>query len=211
MPESVPSTRRERHAAERKQLILTTAARLFAERGFHRATTKDIAEAADVSEGTLYNYFESKDEILLGIMSMLAEQVGLADRLYQNVTVDPQAFLLAMLRLRRQQIDDTNDMLQAVLSEILVNPPLRERYYQEQLTPYLQMIEYHLGERQALGQLRPFDPALLARLVMALMHGLYLLQVLGDPVVKDQWSELAKVIVEILIHGAVDDSAGGQS
>src|SRR3990172_2901697 len=100
MDENPSSLRRERRIASRRPLILEAAAGLFAEKGFHRTTTRDIAEAADVSEGTLYNYFFNKDEILLGIMSMLAEATGLPEQLEQAVEVDPQAFLQSILRLR---------------------------------------------------------------------------------------------------------------
>ena len=44
------STRRERQNAARVEQILDAAIRLFAEKGFHRTTTRDIAEAADVAE-----------------------------------------------------------------------------------------------------------------------------------------------------------------
>ncbi len=49
------AARRERRIAARKEQILDAAAQVFAAKGFHRATTKEIAEAADVSEGTIYN------------------------------------------------------------------------------------------------------------------------------------------------------------
>ena len=49
----------------KSQLILNTALRLFAERGFYATTVSAIAKEAEVSKGLMYNYFESKDEILL--------------------------------------------------------------------------------------------------------------------------------------------------
>ncbi len=49
----------------KSQLILNTALRLFAERGFYATTVRAIAKKAGVSKGLMYNYFESKDEILL--------------------------------------------------------------------------------------------------------------------------------------------------
>jgi len=204
MSESTSTTRKERRAASRRLHILEHAAGLFAEKGFHRTTTRDIAAAADVSEGTLYNYFDSKDEILLGIMSMLAEASGLPGRLEEAVEIDPQAFLQSILRLRRQQVDATGDMLQAVLSEILVNPPLRQRYYAEQMSPLIEMIEYHLNQRADLGQIRRIDKDLVARIIVGLVTGLFFLQVMGDPVVVGRWGELSKVIAEILAHGILD-------
>ena len=47
----------------RRNQILDAAARVFADKGYHRATTKRIARQAGVSEGTIYNYFDSKGDL----------------------------------------------------------------------------------------------------------------------------------------------------
>ena len=44
----------------RRTQILMGAAQVFAKKGFHKATTKEIAQAAGVAEGTIYNYFKNK-------------------------------------------------------------------------------------------------------------------------------------------------------
>ena len=44
--------------AARREQILGAATRVFADKGFSRATTREVARAAGVSEGTIYNYFE---------------------------------------------------------------------------------------------------------------------------------------------------------
>jgi AcrR family transcriptional regulator len=56
--------RRARERAQRRQEILDAARRVFFERGFHRPTMDDVAAGAEVSKGTIYLYFESKEEIL---------------------------------------------------------------------------------------------------------------------------------------------------
>ncbi len=76
MSEGESSSRRQRQLAERLDKILAAASRLFAEKGFHRTTTKEIAEAADVAEGTLYNYFDNKNDLLLEIVNRLSENSG---------------------------------------------------------------------------------------------------------------------------------------
>ena len=59
------STRRTRRsAAERRGEILAAARSLFAERGFHGTTTRDLAAAADINDALLYRYFANKQEIL---------------------------------------------------------------------------------------------------------------------------------------------------
>jgi AcrR family transcriptional regulator len=56
--------RRARERAQRRQEILDAARQVFFARGFHRPTMDDVAASAEVSKGTIYLYFESKEEIL---------------------------------------------------------------------------------------------------------------------------------------------------
>ena len=48
-----------------RQAILQAALGLFAERGFHHTTTKAISRKAGIAEGTLFNYFETKEDLAL--------------------------------------------------------------------------------------------------------------------------------------------------
>ena len=61
-------TRREREKEERRQSILRAAREVFFENGFHRATVDAVAERAEVSKGTVYLYFESKETILAHLL-----------------------------------------------------------------------------------------------------------------------------------------------
>ncbi|MBB6521226.1 TetR/AcrR family transcriptional regulator [Pseudoteredinibacter isoporae] len=71
---------------ERGQKILQAATQLFSEQGYHHSSTRQIAKAAGVSEGTVFNYFESKnallEEIIKGFYERLTEtaQDGLHER-----------------------------------------------------------------------------------------------------------------------------------
>lgn len=56
---------RERKKRQTRQLIADTAARLFAQHGYERVTVIDVAKAADVSEQTIYNYFPTKQRLVL--------------------------------------------------------------------------------------------------------------------------------------------------
>lgn len=66
---------RERQKAERNRRILEAAARLFRETGYGAVRIDDIAEAAEISVGTFYNYFETKGDLLLAIVTMEVEEV----------------------------------------------------------------------------------------------------------------------------------------
>lgn len=54
-------------AQEKKDIILNAAIRVFAMKGYHSSRTADIAAEAKVAYGSLYQYFQSKDDILLSI------------------------------------------------------------------------------------------------------------------------------------------------
>ena len=60
--------RREREKEERRQSLLQAAREVFFEHGFHRATVDSVAERAEVSKGTVYLYFESKETILAHLL-----------------------------------------------------------------------------------------------------------------------------------------------
>ncbi|WP_439100774.1 TetR/AcrR family transcriptional regulator [Congregibacter sp.] len=60
---------------ERERVILDAATRLFATAGFHATSTRKIASAAGVSEGTVFHYFGSKNELMLGILDRFYNEV----------------------------------------------------------------------------------------------------------------------------------------
>lgn len=64
---------REKKQSERKMRIFNAAIELFGTDGFERTTMQKIAEKANLGVGTLYNYYSSKGDILLSIISDRAE------------------------------------------------------------------------------------------------------------------------------------------
>lgn len=61
--------RKERDKERRREEILDAAQRVFVEKGLTTATVDDIAIAAELSKGTLYLYFESKEDIYIALMT----------------------------------------------------------------------------------------------------------------------------------------------
>jgi len=88
-------SRRERRKQETRQRLLKAALALFHEKGFEATTVEEIAEAADVSKGTFFNYFASK-EAILGELS-----VWKMEQLQEAVDVERGAPQSAVARIRR--------------------------------------------------------------------------------------------------------------
>ena len=55
---------RERKKARTRQVIADAAARLFAQRGYEQVAVSDVAREAEVSEQTVYNYFQTKEQLV---------------------------------------------------------------------------------------------------------------------------------------------------
>jgi AcrR family transcriptional regulator len=66
---------RERQKADRDRRILRAAARLFRQSGYEGAKIERIAEAAGVSAGTIYNYYQNKGDLLVAIVAMEVNEV----------------------------------------------------------------------------------------------------------------------------------------
>jgi AcrR family transcriptional regulator len=101
MLEADTTTRRERRIAARRAQLLDAAAHVFSHKGYEKATTKEIAEVADVSEGTLFNYFATKRELLIGVAKAYADEVAADIASVQGETFEDMLSQLMANRFRR--------------------------------------------------------------------------------------------------------------
>ncbi len=200
---------REQLIEARRNQILDAAASVFAEKGYHRATTKEIASVAGVSEGTIYNYFDNKADLLIGMMTRLAELRELPEELEDALQSDAREFLVTIFRDRMGRIVQSHEnVFQAILPEILTNSELRERYYQEFVQPTAKMLEGYIQARVQRGHLRPIDVPLAVRAVQGMFVGLLMLRILGDGPIRAGWDELPEVIGTIIFDGLRPSDGG---
>src|SRR5437660_6771884 len=83
------SSRRERRSADIRERLFRSALQLFSQKGFAETTVEDITEAADVGKGTFFNYFPSKDHILLAFSDM---QLGKLEEEVAGLRASPRPF-----------------------------------------------------------------------------------------------------------------------
>jgi len=196
-----PDPIREQLIEARRNQILAAAAAVFAEKGFHRATTKEIARVAGVSEGTIYNYFESKGDLLIGIMTRLAELERLDEELASALQSDAREFFIAIFQERMGRITKNHEMLQAILPEIFVNPALRECFYQQFVRPTMALLEQYIQARIELGHIRPLNVPLTVRAVQSMLIGLLVLRISGDEPIRSGWNDLPEVLATLILDG----------
>ena len=100
---------RARQKALRHDRILAAALRLFQDAGYDAVRTEDIAAAAEVSVGTLYNYFENKGDLLLALVTIEVEEV--LEQGAAVVTTPPADIALALNLLIGGYYDHSNTYL----------------------------------------------------------------------------------------------------
>ncbi|MGI9121755.1 MAG: TetR/AcrR family transcriptional regulator [Rubrobacter sp.] len=185
----------------RREQIVGAATRVFAEKGFRRATTKEVARAAGVSEGTIYNYFEDKDALLLAILDRLNETERRAADFEEGMATDFRGFLEQYLRRRISLIWENREVFRVVLSEMLVNAELRDRYVRHVVDPTMRIAEENFRSRMEQGEVRETDTPLAMRSVAGAVLGILVLGLLGDEEIGSRSDEVPDVLAGLLIHG----------
>ena len=152
------ASRRERRSAELRERLFRSALRLFAEKGFAETTVEDITEAADVGKGTFFNYFPSKDHILLAFSDM---QLGKLEELVANFRNSNQSlsdFFRSLTDRMTEEPLRNPGMIRALLLGYLSSSAVREVMTEKQeraLKLHTQIMEI----AQSRGELRADIPA----------------------------------------------------
>lgn len=126
MPLSAVSTdRRSRRSAQIRERLFLAALDLFAKKGFSETTVEDITNAADIGKGTFFNYFPSKEHILLAFGEMqigkLKEAVAEAHRTNQSIP----DFLQGLGVRMTQEPTRHPAIIRAILQAYLSSDPVR--------------------------------------------------------------------------------------
>jgi AcrR family transcriptional regulator len=197
-----PDPIQEQLIAARRSQILEAAAKVFSVKGFHRATIRDVAQAAGIADGTIYNYFANKDALLLGILDQLNQTPEREGHFAQAATMDIGEWTHQYIKRRYAAIGpEGRRLFQVVLAEALANQDLREMYSRQVVQPTYALAEDFFRQWVAEGSVRPVDPALAVRVVSALFLGVLMLQLIGDPVLDARQDELPDMMAEIILHG----------
>ena len=183
-------------AARRKQ-ILDAATQVFAEKGFHRATIKEMARVAGIADGTIYTYFASKDEVLLAVLDRLNETIERKQHFVLGSEQDLKAFFRAYLQQRMALLWPNAEVFRAVLPELLVNGELRKQYYEQVVAPTIAVGEQFFQVQSEQPQI---NIPLTVRAIAGTLLGLLLLQLLGDQEIAQQWEALPDVLTGLFFE-----------
>jgi TetR/AcrR family transcriptional regulator, cholesterol catabolism regulator len=145
-------TRREAKKLQVRARLMEAALALFRERGVDATTVQDVVDRADTAKGTFFNYFPTKDHVLVAYYDRLTDD-ALARALRSGPAPSAEARVIGLLRACAATLDDvvlTRALLRAVFSSAVVAAAddATERRLHAVLRPVLQ-------DGMARGEFRP--------------------------------------------------------
>jgi AcrR family transcriptional regulator len=203
----ISQTRRD----ARRQEILDAALRCFSRDGFHNTTTADIVRESGVSQGTLYLYFATKDDIVVALADDRHQGEAFVGALASSEQ-DPIKGLLCLIDLHGKGLNDKSrvDMRRVGVQgwgEALRNERIRASVV-EGLTTVREAIARLIERGQATGQIRASaDPNAVARSLIAIFQGFVLQVAWGEEI---DLAACGRVIGE-MIEGSLLTPAGRAS
>lgn len=204
---------------QRKTQILSAAALVFARKGFERATIADIAKQAGVAEGSIYNYFKNKGDLLVSLpQQMLRPTIeSLRQQLLQVTAAPaPPEVILDQLAHRMLGAMQQNAHLFRILLSAMpgLKPAARQKYLDGVVLYATGMFEGYLRLGIERGIFRPdLDPRITPRLFIGMFFPFILInEVLQvqEPVPFD-YDRVVAEAVRLFLQGALAEAQEGQS
>jgi AcrR family transcriptional regulator len=194
---------------DRRQQILEAALEVFAEAGFEGATTKDIASRADVTQGLIYFYFPSKDDLFIEAFEHQAQRL-LAQGIIKEL--DPQGDPATGIRhLFERLFEVLDEPLNMAMLRVMTQSHayLAQKALGNREAPIHTLAHYIVGElhryleaQAARGALRHVDTQLAARLMTSSMISSSIRRALGDETLSGlDRSDLAERLSDIYLGG----------
>ncbi len=159
---------RARHAQERRRAILEAAARVFSRKGFERATTREIAQEADIAEGTIYNYFASKDQLVVALANLVQGQV---ETVISSVLAGGDAYsdVTGAIEMVLALIASNVVVIRGLVTALWDRGPRFGGYLIPGAHNWIAGVAEYLEGRVSAGAIRPCDVQTVARMVMGMI------------------------------------------
>jgi len=189
---------------DRRDQIIGAAMQVFAQKGFTRATNKDIAREAGITPGLIYYYFESKEDLLKTIIETRSPAQLMTTLPPQVFELPPEVFL-RMLILRALSIAESEQFIQLIrmlLPEIVHNTEVTLI-----ISPMIQLLLEFLGKyfeaQSEKGALRRVNGVLTAQIMVGAVVSFVLRrQILHDPsALEYTYEQITEVVSETVLKG----------
>ncbi len=195
MPAISPERMRDRY-----ETILAAASRAFADKGYETTSITEIARAADVSDGLIYKYFDSKRDLLEHVLRVFYERVieDLAAKVARGQTFGEQLYILISEHLSTFVAE--RDLCRLFISEVRIAGDYRDSAVQELNRRYTSILIKMVDEAVASGEIpRKIDPRVVRDMLFGAIEHSAWRHTIGKRPLDVQ--DIARTMTEIFLGG----------
>lgn len=183
--------------------ILSQALRLFASQGYEGTSTKALAQAAQVAEGTLFRYFANKKAILAAVVTQGWVDI-LTDLLTELSGMEGYDAIAQVMRRRMLRLRENKHLLQVCFVEAQHHPDLREQIQSEIIDKMTAVAEAFFQTAMDRGVYRPMNPRIVAQVFLGMFTVAgFSEETLNANVSPAALQEMAEGLADIFLHGVL--------
>ncbi|MGH9940953.1 MAG: TetR/AcrR family transcriptional regulator [Pyrinomonadaceae bacterium] len=198
----------------RRQLVLV-AMRLFSQQGFSRTTTKEIAQAAGVSEATLFKHFATKEDLYAAILDHKAcegEMPSACPKVSEAIARgDNRAVFEGLARALLQFHEADPDFARLLIRSALQGHELFQMFWEKSVRRTAEFLRDYLRQQQEVGTVRPdLNPMVIARAFSGMVVNHSFVNILFEPqrrLLNISNEQAACDFTEILLRGVATEAA----
>jgi len=196
----------EQENGDRRRQILEAALKVFSTKGFHKATNKDIAQAAGgISPGLIYWYFKDKEDLFLSIIRERAAIFQLAEHPERLMELPPREgmALIGRTYLSVFRVPGNVAIIRIMVGEAIRFPQIAEMFYKQVASRFLGLLSQYLQRQVDMGRLRPHDTVISARSFL----GMFVINVVTREIMRDPVAlatpdeQLIATVLDIFLGG----------
>lgn len=190
--------------AQTRTRILSAALRLFASQGFDGTTTRDLAQAAGVAEGTLFRHFPNKKAILVEVATNGWVEI-LTDLLTELSEMGSYKAVAQVMRRRMWNMHKNVDLMRVCFMEAQFHPDLRDRIQLEVIDKMSDVAEAFFQTAMDRGIYRQANAKLVAKVFLGMfaVAGFSNNTLMQPDASPEEMKEMAEGLADIFLNGVL--------
>jgi TetR/AcrR family fatty acid metabolism transcriptional regulator len=166
---------------DKRERILRAAVKVFAKKGFYASRVCEIAKAAGVADGTIYLYFDSKDDVLESLFEDRTERLLTALRTELAKHEGASARLRRLIEMQLGLLEGQRELAEVITVNLRQSTRLLRQYGSKRFVEYLEFMASVIADGQRSGEFRDdVSPRVMARALFGALDGVTLTWALGE-------------------------------
>jgi AcrR family transcriptional regulator len=198
-------------AEDRRKQLIEAAMKLFSERGFEGASTREIAEEAGINEALIFRHFSSKEELFWAVIADKLEAIGRWRQFKDQLTStdEPRQVLIRAAKNLLERTADDRALTRLLFFSALRTGELSDRFFRTYMAGTFELLGAYIRKGVESGDFREVDSVVAARAFLGMVVYHYLVQEImgGAKYKKFDAGELAEEMVGVFLDGISRNSA----